>query len=561
MDTKNVIAAISLSAAVIILYSLFFQPAPDPNMVKKNSIEKTKVVEDSETPALDQNENFSKLTRKEALNENKRIKFENDSIVGSINIGAGATIDDLTFKQYNTELDSNEKIVLLNPRKVENGYLIETGFVTNNKNIDVPNASTKWKVVGNQKLTNKNPVKLIWSNSQGIKFEKNISLDDQFLFTITEKVINSSDKTYNFYSYGQIIRNKKPEISGFYILHEGPIATLDEELIEEDYDDIEEKKFSRNATEGWLGIGDKYWITSVIPPRNKGFKATFDYKNKFRANYISSQGQEVGANSSFEEEIQIIVAAKRVNTIDYYAEKLNIKKFDLVIDWGMLYFLTRPLFFLIDYFFKYCGNYGVAIILMTLCIRVIFFPLANFSFRSMAKMKMLQPEMARLKELHKEDKVKLQQDMMALYKREKVNPMSGCLPILVQIPVFFALYKVLFVTIEMRHQPFFGWIEDLSERDPTSIFNLFGLIPWDPPSFLIIGAWPILMGVTMFLQQKLNPAPPDPVQAKIFMFFPLFLTVILAPFPSGLVIYWTINNVLTMAQQYVIMKRTTVKTV
>ena len=560
MDTKNVIAAISLSAAVIILYSLFFQPAPDPNMVKKNSIEKTKVVEDSETPALDQNENFSKLTRKEALNESKRIKFENDSIVGSINIGAGATIDDLTFKQYNTELDSNEKIVLLNPRKVENGYLIETGFVTNNKNIDVPNASTKWKVVGNQKLTNNNPVKLIWSNSQGIKFEKNISLDDQFLFTITEKVINSSDKTYNFYSYGQIIRNKKPEISGFYILHEGPIATLDEELIEEDYDDIEEKKFSRNATEGWLGIGDKYWITSVIPPRNKGFKATFDYKNKFRANYISSQGQEVGANSSFEEEIQIIVAAKRVNTIDYYAEKLNIKKFDLVIDWGMLYFLTRPLFFLIDYFFKYCGNYGVAIILMTLCIRIIFFPLANFSFRSMAKMKMLQPEMARLKELHKEDKVKLQQDMMALYKREKVNPMSGCLPILVQIPVFFALYKVLFVTIEMRHQPFFGWIKDLSDRDPTSLFNLFGLIPWDPPSFLIIGAWPVAMGISMWIQQKLNPAPPDPVQAKIFMFFPIFLTVILAPFPSGLVVYWTINNILTMAQQVIIMKRTTVKT-
>ena len=311
MDTKNVIAAISLSAAVIILYSLFFQPAPDPNRIKKESTEKTKIVEDSETPALDQNENFSKLTRKEALNESKRIKFENDSIVGSINIGAGATIDDLTFKQYNTKLDSNEKIVLLNPRKVENGYIIETGFVTSNKNIDMPNASTKWKVVGNQKLTNNNPVKLIWSNSQGIKFEKNISLDDQFLFTITEKVINSSNKTYNFYSYGQIIRNKKPEISGFYILHEGPIATLDEELIEEDYDDIEEKKFSRNASEGWLGIGDKYWITSVIPPRNKGFKATFDYKNKFRANYISSQGQEVGANSSFEEEIQIIEDALR----------------------------------------------------------------------------------------------------------------------------------------------------------------------------------------------------------------------------------------------------------
>ena len=559
MDIKNVIAAISLSAAVIILYSLFFQPPPDPNRINNNLVEKKKASEDSEAPAIDQAENFSKISRKEALNENERIDFENENIIGSINISSGAAIDDLTFKKYKTTLDSNEKIVLLNPRKVENGYLIESGFVTNNKNIDVPNSSSEWKVVGNKKLTNKNPIKLVWENSQGIKFEKNISLDDQFLFTVKEKVINSSDKTYNFYSYTQIIRNQKPEISGFYILHEGLIATLDEELIEEDYDDIKEKKFSKNASKGWFGIGDKYWITSIIPPRNKGFKTTFDYKNKFRANYISVEGTEVGPNDVMEEEIQIIVAAKRVETIDGYAEKLNIEKFDLVIDWGMLYFLTRPLFFLIDYFFKYCGNYGVAIMLMTLCIRVIFFPLANFSFRSMAKMKMLQPEMKRLKELHKDDKMKLQQEMMALYKREKVNPMSGCLPILVQIPVFFALYKVLFVTIEMRHQPFFGWIKDLSDKDPTSLFNLFGLIPWDPPSFLIIGAWPVAMGISMWIQQKLNPAPPDPVQAKIFMFFPIFLTVILAPFPSGLVVYWTVNNILTMAQQVIIMKRTKVK--
>ncbi len=560
MDTKNVIAAISLSAAVIILYSLFFQPPPEPSKIKKNVVEKTEVIEDSEAPALDQNENFSKLTRKEALNENERIEFENKNIIGSINVGAGATIDDLTFKNYKTKLNSDERVVLLNPRKVNNGYLIESGFVTNNKNIEMPNSSSAWKVIGNKKLTDKNPIKLVWSNSQGITFEKNISLDEQFLFTVKEKVINTSDKTYNFYSYSQIIRNKKPEISGFYILHEGPIATLDQELIEEDYDDLEDKKFSRNALKGWIGIGDKYWITSIIPPRNKGFKTTFDYKNKFRVNYISTEGREVGANSSIEEEIQIIVAAKRVNTIDEYAKNLDIEKFDLVIDWGMLYFLTRPLFFLIDYFFKFCGNYGVAIILMTLCIRVLFFPLANFSFRSMAKMKMLQPEMTRLKELYKEDKMKLQQEMMALYKREKVNPMSGCLPILLQIPVFFALYKVLFVTIEMRHQPFFGWIKDLSDKDPTSIFNLFGLIPWDPPSFLIIGAWPIAMGVSMWVQQKLNPTPPDPIQAKIFMFFPIFLTIILAPFPSGLVVYWTINNVLTMAQQVIIMKRTTVKT-
>ncbi len=559
MDTKNVIAAISLSAAVLIFYSLFFAPEPDPSRIKKDPIKKTKVIESSEAPSLDQNENFSKLTRKDALAEDNRVQFENNNIIGSISL-KGAVIDDLTFKQYKTKLKSDERVILLNPRNNEDGYLIESGFVTTNKNIDVPDSSTIWKIQGNNKLTNKTPIKLVWSNSQGITFEKSISLDDQFLFTIKQKVINSSDKTYNFYSYGQIIRNKIPEISNFYILHEGLIATLDDELIEEDYDDIQEEKFSRTARKGWLGISDKFWIASIVPPRNKEFKTTFDYKNKFRANFISTEGTELSSNGSIEETIQIIVAAKRVKTIDGYAESLNIDKFDLVIDWGVLYFLTKPLFFAIDYFFKLVGNYGVAIILITVCIRLLFFPLASFSFRSMGKMKLLQPEMTRLKELHKDDKTKLQQEMMALYKREKVNPMSGCLPILVQIPVFFALYKVLFVTIEMRHQPFFGWIKDLSDKDPTTVFNLFGLIPWDPPSFLIIGAWPIAMGISMWIQQKLNPKPPDPVQQKIFAFFPIFLTVILAPFPSGLVIYWTFNNLLTLLQQFYIQRKMTIKT-
>ena len=559
MELKNIIAAVTLSLAIIVLYSLFFQPSPEEMKKLRTEKEKKELIENSEAPSLDGTENFTKMSRKDALNESKRIFFENENVIGSISL-RGATIDDLVFKNYKKTLDKKEKVTLLNPRDIKNGYSIESGFVTNSKNIQVPNSSTEWKVLGNNKLTNNNPVKLVWSNSQGITFEKNISLDDQFLFTVKEKVINSSDKTYNFYSYGQIIRNQKPQISGFYILHEGPIATLDDELIEEDYDDIKEEKFSRSASKGWLGIGDKYWITSIVPPRNKEFKTTFDYKNKFRINYISTEGTEAGPNDTIEEKIQIIVAAKRVKTIDDYAKNLNIEKFDLSIDWGVMYFLTKPLFFAIDYFFKLLGNYGLAIIAVTVCIRLVFFPLANFSFKSMGKMKLLQPEMTRLKELHKDDKMKLQQEMMALYKREGVNPMSGCLPILVQIPVFFALYKVLFVTIEMRHMPFYGWIKDLSDKDPTSVFNFFGLIPWDPPSFLIIGAWPIAMGISMFIQQKLNPAPPDPVQAKIFMFFPLFLTVILAPFPAGLVIYWTFNNIFTLIQQYYIQRKTTVKT-
>ncbi len=557
MDTRNVIAAISLSAAVIILYSLFFQP--DPAVIKQNLAEQKKIENNTDTPSLDKNENFAKLSRTDALKENDRIQFENGSVAGSISL-KGAAIDDLTFKEYNVELNGSDKITLLSPRNVEDGYLIESGFVSSNKNIDIPDASTVWKVSGNKRLTNNSPVKLTWSNSQGVTFEKYISLDDQFLFTVKEKIINKSDKSYNFYSYGQIIRNKLPEISGFYILHEGFLSVLDDQLIEEDYDDIQEKKFTQTAQEGFVAISDKFWVTSIIPPKGKEFKTTFDYKNKFRANYISTKGIEVKANSSIEEKIQIIVAAKRVNVIDGYAESLNINKFDLAIDWGFMYFITKPLFFVLDYFFKLLGNYGLAIIAVTVCIRLAFFPLANFSFKSMGKMKLLAPEMARLKELHKGDKMKLQQAMMALYKKEKVNPMSGCLPILVQIPVFFALYKVLFVTIEMRHMPFYGWIHDLSDRDPTSLFNVFGLIPWDPPSFLLIGAWPIIMGITMFIQQKLNPTPPDPIQAKIFMFFPVFLTVILAPFPAGLVIYWSFNNIFTMIQQYIVQRKMTIKT-
>ena len=557
MDTKNVIAAISLSAAVIILYGLFF--APSPQELNQIQEEKNQIIQSSETPSLEVDEKITEISRNDALTENQRVVFENENIKGSISL-KGSTIDDLTFKKYTETLNGTDQIILLNPREAQNGYFVETGWATNSKNVDVPNAQTVWQIEGNNKLTPNRPVNLTWENDLGIKFQKKISLDNQYLFTIDQSITNSTNNKYDFYSYGQIIRKTAPEVTNFYILHEGFQAVLDDELIEEDYDDIQEKKFSRNASKGWLGIGDKYWITSIIPPENKGFKTTFDYKKKFRANYISTEGIEAGPNDTIEEEIRIIVAAKRVKTIDGYAESLNINKFDLVIDFGVLYFLTKPMWFALDYFFKLLGNYGLAIIAVTVCIRLAVFPLANYSFRSMAKMKKLTPETKRLKDTIK-DKTELQKAMMQLYKREKVNPMSGCLPIIPQIFIFFSLYKVLFVTIEMRHMPFFGWIQDLSERDPTSVFNLFGLIPWDPPSFLLIGAWPCLMGISMYLQQKLNPTPPDPVQAKIFMFFPLFLTVILAPFPSGLVIYWTINNILTMAQQIVIMKRTTVKTV
>ncbi len=560
MDTKNVIAAISLSAAVIILYSLFFAPAVvdqkdisnDKNITSENS--------STDAPSLVQDEEIIKISRNDALKENERVLFENEKIKGSISL-IGSSIDDLTFKNYTNTLNGDDNVILLNPKQSNNGYYVETGWATTNKNIDLPNSKSLWSIEGSNKLTPNSSVKLSWTNDQNIKFLKEISIDKQYLFNIKQTIINNSDKTYNFYPYGQIIRNVAPDVTNFYILHEGLIGVFDDQLVEEDYDDIKDKKYSKNAQSGWLGITDKYWLTSLIPEKDKSFRSDFDYKNKFRANFIETNATEVRANETKSNSIRVIIAAKEVNVIDGYAESENINKFDLAIDWGWFYFIVKPLFFAIQYFFNLAGNFGIAIIMITACIRLAFFPLANYSFRSMAKMKVLQPEMTRLKELHKEDKMKLQQEMMALYKREKVNPISGCLPIFIQIPFFFAIYKVLFVTIEMRHQPFFGWIKDLSERDPTSIFNLFGLIPWDPPSFLLIGVWPCLMGVSMWMQQKLNPTPPDPVQAKIFMFFPLFLTVILAPFPAGLVIYWTINNILTMAQQYIIIKRTTVKTV
>mgnify|MGYP001254622576 FL=1 len=560
MDTKNIIAAISLSAAVIILYSLFFAPPPpDPKQIKAEQNKNSQNVS-NEAPSLDQNEETIKISREEALREGKRIFFENENIKGSISL-TGSKIDDLEFKKFKETLNGEDNVILLNPSKVKNGYYIETGWATTNKNIDTPNSKSVWKIEGNNKLTPNAPIKLIWLNDQNIKFTKEISIDNQYLFNVKQTIINNSEKTYNFYPYGQIIRNEIPKITNFFILHEGPLGVFDSELVEKDYDDIQDKSYSTNADAGFCGITDKFWITSLIPQENRKFRADFDYKNKFRTNFIETSATEIGANETKSNEIKILLAAKEVRVIDEYAKKLNIEKLDLVIDWGYLYFLTKPMWFALDYFFKLLGNYGLAIIAVTVCIRIALFPLAQMSFKSMSRMKLLQPEMTRIKELHKGDKMKLQQEMMALYKREKVNPMSGCLPILPMIFIFFALYKVLFVTLDGRHKPFFGYLKDLSERDPTSVFNLFGLINWAPPDFLLIGALPLFFGLTMWLQQKLNPAPPDPIQAKIFMFFPIFLTVILAPFPSGLLLYWCANNVLQMLQQYIVMRQTKIKTV
>ena len=560
MDNRNVFVAIALSMSVLLFWGAFFEtPRKTAEQNNTQKIEQNNN-QSSVSPTINQPLIIKKVTREEAINKSKRIKIENDNVIGSLSL-EGALIDDISFKKHKQKVVDSENTVFLYPSDTENGFFIETGWTSIGSKIKVPSNNSVWTVKGNNTLTEKSPVIIQWDNKEGIVFEKKIELDDKYLFKISQQVKNNTNSSVELFPYAQMTRNKIPDdIQNFYIQHEGFIGVFDEELKEDDYDDVKEKKIVRESNEGWLGITDKYWMTAFVPESGKNFKSTFLYDEGFKANYIINKPTIINQSSTGINELRLFVAAKEVETIDIYAEKQNIKKFDLVIDWGWFYFFTKPLFFVIDYLFKISGNFGTAIVLLTIALRLIFFPLANFSFKSMAKMKAVQPEMMRLKELHKDDKVKLQQEMMALYRKEKINPASGCLPVLIQIPFFFAIYKMLFISLEMRHQPFFGWIKDLSAADPTTIFNLFGLVPWDPPSFMIIGIWPILMGVSMWVQQKLNPAPTDPIQAKIFAFFPLFLTIILASFPSGLVVYWTVNNILTIAQQWVINKKTTVKT-
>ena len=562
---RNVFVAIALSMSVLLFWGAFFE-TPKNKIEEKTNNQIQENSENSITPSTNQAPSINQLTvekkvsRSESINNSDRIRIENENIIGSISL-EGGLIDDISFKNHKQKVQGSENIEFLNPAQTENGFYAESGWASIGNKIKVPNKNSKWIVEGNKVLTDKSPIILKWNNNEGVIFKKKIELDEKYLFKISQEIQNNSSQSVELYPYAQITRNKVPDdIQNFYISHEGFIGVFDDELKEDDYDDIEDNKIVRETNEGWLGITDKYWMTVLVPEAGKNFKSTYQYNDSFKANYIINEPVKINANSSGVNSLRLFVAAKEVETIDAYAENQNIKKLDLVIDWGWFYFFTKPLFFVIDYLFKFSGNFGFAIVLITLAIRALFFPLANFSFRSMAKMKAVTPEMQRLKELHKDDKVKLQQEMMALYRKEKINPASGCLPVLIQIPFFFAIYKMLFISLEMRHQPFFGWIKDLSAADPTSIFNLFGLIPWDPPSFMIIGIWPILMGASMWVQQKLNPAPADPIQAKIFAFFPLFLTIILASFPSGLVVYWTVNNILTIAQQWVINKNTKVKT-
>ena len=572
MESRNLILAIILSVGVLFIWSFFFE-APEQEMlngeiesgdvseVNSNELDMEAIDEIERSLGIAENDNIG---LDEALSADKRVKIETNSIVGSINL-KGLRIDDIVLKKYNeTQEEFSEKIRVLQPIDTYDGYEVTFGWIKNqDANFETPNAESIWKVSNNNAtLTSNNEVEFEWSNTTGQTFVTTIGLDEDYLFDITQEVKNNSKEEIIINNASKVTRKQAPSLSGMFILHEGLLGVLQEKLELIDYDDLKDDEETLNfeSDNGWVGITDKYWLAALIPDQNKSFKAIYTYDNGYIAYYRSLNATKVAAGSDHIVESQIFIGAKEAKLIDRYQEDYGIYNFDLAIDWGWFYFLTKPLFNVIYFFSELSGNFGLAIIILTVITRIVFFPLANWSFISMAKMKMLQPEMTRIKELHKDDRAQQQQALMALYKKEKVNPISGCLPILIQIPFFFAIYKMLFVSIEMRHAPFYGWIQDLAAKDPTTIFNLFGLIPWDPPSFMIIGIWPVLMGLTMYIQQKLNPAPPDPIQARIFMFFPLFITILLAQFAAGLVIYWTTNNVLSIIQQWIINKRTTVKT-
>lgn len=568
-DQKNMIIAFALALGVLLVWDMFvFQP-------ERERMEAEIAAKEAAAPAAQSRDAGITapnapgmaaiqvaMPRAQAIGASARLPFTNGRISGSIAL-RGGLIDDLTLLDYNTALESDEKVVLLSPAKTANPYYIQMGWIApQGSGIAVPNASTPWTTTSRQ-LTPDTPVTLKWDNGAGLTFTRTFTLDENYLFNVTQSVDNATSNALILFPYGNIYRENLPELENFFVLHEGPLGVFEGSLKEVDYDDIEEdgtQSFTSN--DGWVGITDKYWLTTLVPSQGDKFTAKMEQPTgngaAYRVNFVED-ARTIPANGSASVTNAVFAGAKEVELIDAYEETLGIRMFDRTIDWGMFYFLTKPIFYALDFLYGIVGNFGIAILLLTVAIKGVLFPLANKQFESFAKMKVLQPKMKALQERHKDDKQKLQMEMMELYKKEKVNPLSGCLPIFVQIPIFFSLYKVLFVTIEMRHAPFFGWIKDLSAPDPLTPLNLFGAFDFSPPSFIAIGIWPILMGLSMWLQQKMNPTPMDPAQAKIMGFLPIIFTFILAPFAAGLVIYWTWNNLLSILQQWLIQRKVMAK--
>jgi YidC/Oxa1 family membrane protein insertase len=568
-EQRNLILAIVLSVTIIIAFQYFYelprvrdaqrqaqrteQTTPSPEQAAPGG------VTTPGAPTSDATVTMPEVARSQALAGTERVEIRNDRLQGSLAL-TGGRLDNLVLTTYRqTTAPDSPDVRLLNPPGAPNPYFAEFGWVPVDDTVAVPDRTSVWQADGDEVRPGQ-PVTLSWDNGQGLRFTRTIALDDAYLFTITQRVENTGDQAVSLFPYGLISRWGTPETLGFYILHEGPIGVLGGRLEEIDYDDLQEAPVDFASQGGWLGITDKYWLAALIPDQQSEIEARFlhrlhDGQDRYQVDYRGTTPITVAPGQTAEVTDRFFGGAKVVELLDRYQAEYGIPLFDRAVDFGWFYFLTKPIFHILHFFYQMIGNYGVAILLLTLLVKLLFYPLANKSYRAMSTMKKLQPKMMELREKYADDKMAMNQALMKLYKDEKANPMSGCLPIIVQIPVFFALYKVLFVSIEMRHAPFFGWIQDLSAPDPTSIFNLFGLLPFDPPTFLMIGIWPLLMGATMLLQTKLNPQPADPVQAKVMMFLPVMFIFLFATFPAGLVIYWTWNNVLSVGQQWTIMKR------
>jgi YidC/Oxa1 family membrane protein insertase len=559
-NQKNLLIAVVLSVVILVGFDFFFKP--EKKQLQESSVEQNQI---NQNVGSDKDENIPSINSQietTQVDENKileeRISFNSKRLSGTINL-IGATLDDLSLKDYFESINKEKKINILNPVSSVSPYFLRIGWASPDKSIKLPNKNSTWKSV--KKNYNENEkIQLEWNNNEGLTFYRTIEFDENFMISVIDKVQNGSSKTIKLTNFSYLRRlNYRPE-NKFFILHEGPLGVFNDTLKEVSYDEIEENNEIIETTKnGWIGYTDHYWQVTIFPETNETFKARFknlkDKRNSIQIDFINENIKTLKSGDFLETKSYIFAGAKEVPLIDQYIKKIGINKLDLSVDFGWFYFLTKPLFYALHFLSSLVGNFGVGIIILTICIRVVLFPLANKSFKSMNSMKMITPEIQRIRERYKDDRQRMNQEMFAMYKEKKINPAAGCLPILIQIPIFFALYKVLFVSIEMRHAPFFGWIQDLSAPDPTSLFNLFGLIPWDTPAFLTIGIWPILMGVTMFLQQKINPPPPDPIQAKIFMMLPFIFTFLLATFPSGMVVYWTINNILSIAQQYILLRK------
>jgi YidC/Oxa1 family membrane protein insertase len=597
-DNRNTILAVILSGLVLIGWQYFYNvpqmekqraqtqtqaelAKPSPQATPGSTTPQPGSTPSASTPAAQPGAIAPVVSRDAAIAATPRIKIETPRLSGSISL-KGARIDDLLLEKFRNTVDpASPAIVLYSPSNTASPYYAEFGWVpASGSTARLPDQNTVWQQEGSGALSPGNPVTLKWDNGEGLTFRRTIAVDDRYLFTIKDDVTNVSAAPVTLYPFALISRHGTPEVSGYYILHEGLIGYLgDKGLQEYGYSAIDDaKSVAFNVTNGWLGITDKYWASALLPDNTAKLQARFSSnlvgaKRTYQTDYLQDP-QTIAIGGTGSANARLFAGAKEAGVVGInfplaghggYNKQLELNHFDLLIDWGWFYFITKPMFLALDYFFHLVGNFGVAILLVTVLIKLLFFPLANKSYASMAKMKSVQPQLAALKERYPDDRQKQQQEMMEIYRKEKINPIAGCLPIALQIPVFFSLYKVLFVTIEMRHAPFYGWIKDLSAPDPTNLFNLFGLLPFDPTHvpvigyYLALGVWPIIMGITMWFQMKLNPTPPDPTQKMIFDWMPLIFTFMLAGFPAGLVIYWAWNNLLSVLQQSYIMHKNGVK--